>query len=377
MQDCIIKNNEMKDGHFNITKLEETIYLWCADKGIKTVHENALIFEYNQSINIYLYNNSITSIPVNFFNGLNQAILIDLSNNLLTSFESHLFSNNINIKIINMRSNKIGSLNDDHFKFNHKIENISLSINNISTIDEDTFKNNVLLKYLGLDDNLLKVLHKDLLKSNTELVYVNLEKNNISFLHRETFKNNIKLQNLYLSDNMLEVISNDTFQYNINLIVLSLKNNAITNIAGSWQQLTKLKRLVLYNNKLTELNENIFKLKSLENLYVHANEFECGCEMEWTLTFNYDKLTDYTKRNVFTKCNRVDNGSIFTIYDFIVEDRDQHKDALSFLRNLNCQNGYLNFLKVNKLISIRYINAYPMLYIYYDLMNSNNKIYLH
>uniref|UniRef100_UPI00398F4C8C matrix-remodeling-associated protein 5 n=1 Tax=Pristiophorus japonicus TaxID=55135 RepID=UPI00398F4C8C len=171
--------------------------------------------------------NNIHTIPQQAFPGLNKLQKLMLHGNVIQRIAAGAFSHLNSVQILKLSYNKIKVINSKMFEGLSSLIHLHIDHNKIEFIDPQTFFGLTALKSLQLESNLLQQLHP-----NTFVTFVFLRHFKIS-----------TLKHLYLSDNMLETLPPQMFYY------------------------------------MTEL----------ENLYLHANRWNCDCNLKWLVEWNKKK----------------------------------------------------------------------------------------
>ena len=117
------------------------------------------------------------------------------------------------------------------------------------------------------------------------MITLSLISNSITELDDTVFKYLISLKIILLHHNKIKIIHRLLFSTNIELNQISLKNNLIYQFNLDVNPLIYLKYLELENNKLTTLNQSVFKNfftdTSTKWLLLDNNTFKCECDMHW------------------------------------------------------------------------------------------------
>ncbi|XP_067852836.1 matrix-remodeling-associated protein 5 [Heptranchias perlo] len=171
--------------------------------------------------------NNIHTIPHQAFPGLNKLQILMLHGNVIQRIADGAFSELNSVQILKLSYNKIKVINSKMFDGLSSLMHLHIDHNKIEFIDPQTFFGLTALRYLQLESNLLRQLHP-----NTFVTFEFLRHFKIS-----------TLKHLYLSDNMLETLPPRMFYY------------------------------------MTEL----------ENLYLHANRWNCDCNLKWLVEWNKKK----------------------------------------------------------------------------------------
>lgn len=104
---------------------------------------------------------------------------------------------------------------------------------------------------------------------------LNLDNNEISEIKRDSFLFLSNLKCLCLSNNKLKIIDSNIFRGLIELERLFLDNNEINEILNGnffYSELSKLKELSLFNNKLKHIHPEILRFTSLVDIWISRNK---------------------------------------------------------------------------------------------------------
>ena len=181
----------------------------------------------------------------------------------------------------------------------------------------------------------LKLLHPDTFNNTLELnitIYqLLLSNNSITTLHSNQFTVLINLQLLSLQFNSLTMILKETFRYNTKLLTINIGYNHITIFNADLSHLPDLITLNIESNKLTTLNEYVFKSFISGNesrkrfLSVHNNNLNCNCSMHWLLvmgdtmqaSISHDIACAYTVQDM-TQYNASNTIPLSCFTDYII-----------------------------------------------------------
>ena len=196
---------------------------------------------------IYLYSNQLASLPERLFKGLDNLQKLDCSQNPWVRLPEHLFEGLNNLQELNLRYNELMNLPEHLFEGLHHLQKLILSYNRLSSLPEH------LLKDL---DNLQELL---------------LFENKLECLPECIFESLNNLQILDLRNNELTDLSDRLFWGLNKLVWLGLSGNLLTALPKSLEGLNNLKTLSLGSNRLNE--ESISLLKVLRNKGVNVSLF--------------------------------------------------------------------------------------------------------
>ncbi|KAI8509674.1 hypothetical protein Bbelb_121020 [Branchiostoma belcheri] len=212
-----------------------------------------------------------------------------LSNNKLTHLRSDMFTGLGNLEDLDL-DDRLGNL-----------ETLDLDDNDITDIQAGTFDHTPQLKNLALHYNKLTTLRSDILKvlgaaeadfrcrsgmftGLENLGALSLRNNEISDIQAGTFNSTPQLRRLELYNNKLTTLRSDMFTGLGNLLALSLDNNEISDIqAGTFNSTPQLRYLFLYNTQIQTIPSNsLTNLMQLRFLKLSDNSIT---------TFPFDELS--------------------------------------------------------------------------------------
>ncbi|OWY90333.1 TKL protein kinase, partial [Phytophthora megakarya] len=121
----------------NITASGNSFVFYSDDAIVTTVSASALA----QESSLYLQNNSLTSIPVSFFQAANNATYIDISNNPLTKLETQSFVNMKNLQTILCTNTDITVLPNGLVSSCPLLQTVSFNQSAIRTVGSQAFVN--------------------------------------------------------------------------------------------------------------------------------------------------------------------------------------------------------------------------------------------
>ena len=127
----------------------------------------------------------------------------------------------------------------------------------------------------------------------TALETLDLSSIDITYIYPRNFNENLKtLKYLYLNNNKIENLDNNLFEKLVNLKKLHLNNNQIENLNPNlFKNLKNLEVLHLNYNKIKNLNENFFeKLVNLKELHLNNNLIENLNEKIFENLYNLKEL---------------------------------------------------------------------------------------
>lgn len=156
---------------------------------------------------------------------------IDLSENNLTEIPDGLFDNMTNLEAVYLNTNYLVSLPKDLFKNNKNLEWINLRSNKLSYVDKDTFAELPALKYLELDNNDIITVEDGALRGDTAM------------------------EQFAISGNILSSLPEDLFDSCENVDFINIAGNQFTRLPKCINRAKKLRKLIAYNNALTDISD--------------------------------------------------------------------------------------------------------------------------
>ena len=146
----------------------------------------------------------ITSLNEDAFSGLSDSLqIIDLWNNSLTSLPENVFDGFLNLNAIYLRHNLLTSLPEDVFDGLSNLVWLKLFNNRLTSLPEDTFDGLSNLTELYLQNNNLTILPKNIFDGLSDLNVLALHNNKLTILPENIFDDLSSLKSLYLHGNDL------------------------------------------------------------------------------------------------------------------------------------------------------------------------------
>lgn len=142
-----------------------------------------------ETLKVYLFGNSITSIPDGAFSHLTQCIRLQLEKNLFASINKTNFSGMKSLKLLWLWENKISKIESGSFASLKKLSELDLHENHLSTIKSGMFTGLNLLKQLNLNTNKISVVGEGSFDSLHSLKRINLGRNQLTTLSADLFIN--------------------------------------------------------------------------------------------------------------------------------------------------------------------------------------------
>ncbi|OCT64353.1 vasorin [Xenopus laevis] len=252
------------------------------------------------TLNLYVFENGISSIEESSFIGLNGLHLLDLSHNQLSSLPGGVFRSLANLSNLELTSNQLTEISADTFQGLSRLERLYLNGNRIRSIHPDAFKGLESLLELKLSNNQLitppsfSLPHLLLLDLSYNAILViqpgvfnadNIETLRLAGLGLkevpELLLSGLKnLHELDLSDNQLDKLPPGL----LGLTKLSIAGNVgfsqiqVDDLAN----LPALQELDLSGLSLRTLPKGLFRSsKRLRTISLAQNPFNCVCSLGW------------------------------------------------------------------------------------------------
>ncbi|OCT61683.1 vasorin [Xenopus laevis] len=252
------------------------------------------------TLNLYVFENGISSIEESSFIGLNGLHLLDLSHNQLSSLPEGVFRSLTNLSNLELTSNQLTEISADTFQGLSRLERLYLNGNRIRNIHPDAFKGLESLLELKLSNNQLITPPAF---SLPHLLLLDLSYNAIPVIQPGVF-NADNIETLRLAGLGLKDISEELLIGLKNLHDLDLSDNQLDKVPPGLHGLTKLsiagnfgfsqiqvddlvnlpalQELDLSGLSLRTLPKGLFKSsKRLRTISLAENPFNCVCSLGW------------------------------------------------------------------------------------------------
>lgn len=234
----------------NAVQTMDDIELHLENLGITEITDTAFDKVKNAS-SLYLRDNKLSKIPINFCQFMDQLTFLDLCNNSITEIE------------------------DGGLAKLHSLETLLLDYNSLTNFQPGTWRGLFNLHELYLTNNTVS-LKKNMFKGLKHLETLALDANGISRIPVGTFNGVPHLDLLYLSRNMLSNLNADVFRNLGEVNELDLGRNYISVLpTGIFKHLRNLDSLWLNGNRLKTLEAGAFQgLEKLSSLFLNSNDFD-------------------------------------------------------------------------------------------------------
>ncbi|XP_071976279.1 vasorin [Engystomops pustulosus] len=252
------------------------------------------------TMSLYLFENSISSIEESSFSGLWDLQLLDLSHNKLSNLPGGVFKKLTNLRNLDLSANQITEISAETFQGLSHLERLYLSENHIRSIHPDAFRGLENLYELKLTKNQLVVPPSF---SLPHLLLLDLSYNAIPAIHTGVFHAR-NIETLRLAGLGLKEVPADLLHELKNLHELDLSDNQLTKVPPGLQGLTKLNLagnvaisqlqpddfsglsglldLDLSRMSLRTLPKGLFQsTPRLRGVSLAQNPFNCVCLLSW------------------------------------------------------------------------------------------------
>ena len=179
-------------------------------------------------------------------------------------------------------------------------------------------------------------------RNDSGILHLILDFNEISELDNILFKSLINLTFISLKNNKIRVIHNLLFRYNEKLRFINLCDNLITKFYINLETLPYLEFLNLEQNKLTTLNQSLFKHFIVKDnkpnnrtLRLNNNQFMCDCNMSWVT-----ELGNISNINITLSDNDVCISYNITLTCWF----DYREDICPLYNKSICHTGYIIYV---------------------------------
>ncbi len=226
---------------------------------------------------IDISNNSLASIPFDFFINMPRFEELNIASNNIENISDFAFWNLSSLTDLNLEDNCIKVIKENTLKGLVNLRNLFLMGNNIHMIEATSLYDLYKLEKLDLDKNELSFLPENVSDPSApliNLIRVTYGYNNIQNLTADVFENINAAIYLCLRGNEIEELPNNSFARLINLRALILQHNKLQVIyEKSLQGLRNLIYLDLWSNFISYIEEKSFyDLHKLKELYIQGND---------------------------------------------------------------------------------------------------------
>ena len=260
---------------------------------------------------LYLYQNSLTTIPGLYFKHLYDLEILDVSRNQLTELNPFTMGISRSLKQLKAFTNNIIGLSDGSFRNMTNLERLELYSNRITEFNVESlsgyhgFPN---LKYLYLKGNRLHFaanISFHLMANLEELQLTNTSLKEVPILKA----NQTKLTHLYLDINQIANVSNTFFENLPFIRYLNLNTNQLKYFRIPTPGLSELQGLHLAKNQLQEFPDIKSSIKTIRRLNVGNNKIR-NISMESVYGSSVPNMTAEALTNLYLHTNNMVNGTI-------------------------------------------------------------------
>lgn len=259
-----------------------------------------------------LAGNSLMEIPT-AVRVLRSLKTFDMGNNHVSRIDNESFAGLDELYGLRLVDNKLENVSREAFASLPALQVLNLANNFIRHVEQSAFANNPLLRAILLDGNELTEIRGSF-TSLTSLILLNVSDNKLLWFDYSHLPASIEwldihsnqltqLDNYYLVQSSLRIKMLDASYNRITGITeaslpdsvetLFLNNNKIRTVAvGTFQQKTKLEKVVLYGNEIRNLELAALGLQVVPDdqdipaFYIGNNPILCDCTMEWLTKIN-------------------------------------------------------------------------------------------
>lgn len=238
---------------------------------------------------------------------------LDLGENQISEFKNGSFKNLNQLTGLRLIDNNVGNLTKGMLWDLPSLQVLNLAKNKIQNIERGTFDRNTQIEAIRLDQNFLTDIN-GVFATLASLLWLNLSENHLVWFDYAFIPSNLKWLDIH--SNFIEHLGNYyKIQTEIRVKTLDASHNRITEISpmsipnsvellfinnnfiktvhtGTFLDKTSLARVDMYANDLVNLDLNALHLtpvpanRSLPEIYLGGNPFNCDCRMEWLQRIN-------------------------------------------------------------------------------------------
>jgi Leucine-rich repeat (LRR) protein len=236
--------------------------------------------------------NKLTTIDSGWFQGLWDSLLsLELSDNEIATIPERAFSHLNTLQYLNLDGNPIVTLNEQTFYSLSFLRELSLDYTQISEVSESVFTNLTTPNLETLSIRKSKMERLPLLRDLKNLNQVDFSGNdNVQSVQKNTFAKVPSITKVSL-DFMrnLQTIEECAFCGLTDLkFILISDSPRLTRIPKSAFDIglgygTNLDTVDFANNSLTSLHPKMFPWRSVKNIKLEGNKWNCSCEIAWMI----------------------------------------------------------------------------------------------
>jgi Leucine-rich repeat (LRR) protein len=312
--------------------------------------------------NIEMNNNKIRFLDENAFKNITGLKELRLNNNELTTINVGYLSE---LEILDLENNKLTRIDQEQLRLLIGLRKLFLRNNQIDYIQRGALNHNTNLGYLDLDSNLIKTLDIDL--NLPKLTVLFIRQNQISALSNKTLSGLGSLKHLHLSSNYIGYLEPGCFDQLKNIEFINFYNNILTSIKTQVFRMPTLIRLIFGRNRLRVIEPGYFNhLTSLTSLGLGSNKVHeirpfafAGMNAITELVLTNSMLNNLSDYEIFhglqnLRTLRLNENILRNLFNFTfirlanLVDLDLSRNKLEFLQ-VGCFSGLnkLQYLKLN------------------------------
>jgi Leucine-rich repeat (LRR) protein len=259
-----------------------------------------------------LSSNQLSEVPI-ALQDLSNLRTLDLGENQITRIVNGSLKNLTQLTGLRMIDNQIENITKGMFYDLPRLSVLNLAKNRIQNIERGSFDKNVEIEAIRLDGNFVSDIN-GIFATLSTLLWLNLAENHLVWFDYAFIPSNLKwldihgnyieaLGNYYKLQEEIKVKTLDASHNRLSEIgpmsvpnsveLLFINNNHIKTIhANTFVDKVNLVRVDMYANQLTKLQLHQLRMapvppnKSLPELYLGGNPFECDCSLEWLSRLN-------------------------------------------------------------------------------------------
>ncbi|KAH3710479.1 hypothetical protein DPMN_069963 [Dreissena polymorpha] len=233
----------------DLNKQGEIIVLTCTNVQIQTL-PNTVEDLQAKDLNIIL---PFGRFDMYILNGKSRLQRLEINNYHITSLYGECFKGCPGLLTLDLSNNEIMIIEEVNFAGLGNLNILNLNQNNVTTIGNFTFRNLPALKILSIVGNKLTSILKDDFTGLVKIAKIDLQHNIIKHINTEAFHSLQTLENLNLQHNNLTGIAAGVFSNLTSLRELNLQYNHIIILDPTSMVGTRLTKLDLWQNQISEV----------------------------------------------------------------------------------------------------------------------------
>ncbi|XP_071942540.1 uncharacterized protein [Antedon mediterranea] len=286
---------------FTFSGLQRINRIHLRETNIKELVENSFFFTSKSLIEIYV-DNQLLKLATGAFANIPSGSRIYLTYSQITTIPARLFVNTTWLNTLRLEANKIGDIHPEAFKDLIGVFSLSVS-SNVLTVFPSALYNLLIRESLQLDNNHISSLgNGSLFQSKYFPQYLYLDRNKIKTISKASFRGCKNLNILMLDHNEISYIEDGAFD-DTDFEVMYLQKNKLETITNGTFRNGVMKKLYLFNNPITFIEEKSFSNMSNDSIVY----LDCG-----QLTKIPSTLSGNTVVNCLTNKTKI----IFDFFNF-------------------------------------------------------------